>query len=103
MDAPVVIERGEGCYIWDTAGRRYLAALAALYCVNIGYGPWPEIAEAAASQLQRLPFFPNWSGFSTPPALELAAKVAELAPFEVGRVFFVSGGSEAVEAALKMA
>ena len=43
----IVIERGEGCYIWDSEGKRYLDALSALYCVNIGYGPWPEIAEAA--------------------------------------------------------
>ncbi|MDQ4019547.1 MAG: aminotransferase class III-fold pyridoxal phosphate-dependent enzyme, partial [Actinomycetota bacterium] len=102
-DAPVVIDRGEGCYIWDTDGNRYLDALAALYCVNIGYGPWPEIAEAAREQLERLPFFTNWVGFATPPALELAEKLEELVPIDVGRVFFVSGGSEAIEAALKVA
>ena len=102
-DAPVVIDRGEGCYIWDTDGNRYLDALAALYCVNIGYGPWPEIAEAAREQLERLPFFTNWVGFATPPALELAEKLEELGPIDVGRIFFVSGGSEAIEAALKVA
>ena len=102
-DARVVIERGEGCYIWDTEGNRYLDALAALYCVNIGYGPWPEIAEAAREQLERLPFFMNWVGFATPPSLELAEKLTELVPIDVGRIFFVSGGSEAVEAALKLA
>ncbi len=101
--APIVIERGEGCHIWDTDGNRYLDALAALYCVNIGYGPWPEIAEAAAEQLGRLPFFTNWVGYATPPALELAEKLTELVPIDVGRVFFVSGGSEAVETALKVA
>ncbi len=98
-----MIERGEGCYIWDADGNRYLDALAALYCVNIGYGPWPEIAEAARAQLERLPFFTNWVGFATPPALELVEKLTELAPIDVGRVFFVSGGSEAVEASLKVA
>jgi adenosylmethionine-8-amino-7-oxononanoate aminotransferase len=102
-DPPLVIERGEGCYVWDSEGNRYLDALAALYCVNIGYGPWPEIAEASAEQLQRLPFYTNWVGFSTPPALELAEKLTELVPIEVGRIFFVSGGSEAVESALKVA
>ena len=102
-DARVVIERGEGCYIWDTEGNRYLDALAALYCVNIGYGPWPEIAEAAREQLERLPFFMNWVGFATPPSLELAEKLTERVPIDVGRIFFVSGGSEAVEAALKLA
>ena len=100
---PIVIERGEGCYIWDTEGNRYLDALAALYCVNIGYGPYPEIAEAAREQIERLPFFTNWVGFATPPALELTEKLTELVPIDVGRIFFVSGGSEAVEAALKVA
>jgi adenosylmethionine-8-amino-7-oxononanoate aminotransferase len=100
---PIVIERGEGCYIWDTEGNRYLDGLAALYCVNIGYGPYPEIAEAAREQLERLPFFTNWVGFATPPALELADRLTELVPIDVGRIFFVSGGSEAIEAALKVA
>ncbi|HEY7562221.1 MAG TPA: aminotransferase class III-fold pyridoxal phosphate-dependent enzyme, partial [Gaiellaceae bacterium] len=99
----IVIERAEGCHIWDTEGNRYLDALAALYCVNIGYGPWPEIAEAAKRQIEQLPFFTNWVGFATPPALELADKVTELVPIDVGRVFFVGGGSEANETALKIA
>ena len=103
MDNRVVIVRGEGCYIWDADGNRYLDALSALYCVNIGYGPWPEIAEAAAKQLGELPFFTNWVGFATPPSVELAEKVAELVPMDVGRVFFVGGGSEAIESALKVA
>ncbi len=103
VHAPIVIERGEGCYIWDAEGNRYLDALAALYCVNIGYGPWPEIAEAARAQLERLPFFTNWVGFATPPALELVERLTRLVPIDVGRIFFVSGGSEAVEAALKVA
>jgi len=99
----LVIERAEGCHIWDTEGHRYLDALSALYCVNIGYGPWPEIAEAAKRQLEQLPFFTNWVGFATPPSLELAEKVAELVPIDVGRTFFVGGGSEAIESALKIA
>jgi len=102
IDTRIVIDRGEGCHIWDTEGNRYLDALAALYCVNIGYGPWPEIAEAAARQIERLPFFTNWVGFATPPALELAEKLTALVPVEVGRIFFVGGGSEAVESALKI-
>jgi len=99
----LVIERAEGCHIWDSEGNRYLDALSALYCVNIGYGPWPEIAEAAKRQLEELPFFTNWVGFATPPSLELAEKVAELVPIDVGRTFFVGGGSEAIESALKIA
>ena len=99
----IVIVRGEGCYIWDAEGNRYLDALAALYCVNIGYGPWPEIAEAASKQIGQLPFFTNWVGFATPPAVELAEKLTELLPIDVGRIFFVGGGSEAIETALKIA
>jgi adenosylmethionine-8-amino-7-oxononanoate aminotransferase len=103
VDTRIVVERAEGCYIWDSEGNRYLDALAALYCVNIGYGPWPEIAEAAAKQLERLPFFTNWVGFATPPSLELADKLTKLVPIDVGRIFFVGGGSEAIESALKVA
>lgn len=99
----LVIERGEGCYIWDNEGNRYLDALSALYCVNIGYGPWPGITEAAQKQLDTLPFFTNWVGFATPPAVELAEKITELVPIDVGRIFFVGGGSEAIETALKVA
>jgi adenosylmethionine-8-amino-7-oxononanoate aminotransferase len=102
-DSRIVMVRGEGCYIWDADGKRYLDALAALYCVNIGYGPWPEISEAATKQMEQLPFFTNWVGFATPPAIELAEKLTELVPIDVGRIFFVGGGSEAVETALKLA
>jgi adenosylmethionine-8-amino-7-oxononanoate aminotransferase len=103
VDTRIVIDRAEGCHIWDTDGNRYLDALAALYCVNIGYGPWPEIVEAASKQLERLPFFTNWVGFATPPSLELTEKLTELVPIDVGRIFLVNGGSEAVETALKVA
>src|SRR4029453_3675690 len=99
----IVIERGEGAYIWDSEGKRYLDALSALYCVTIGYGPWPEIAEAAKRQVEELPFFSNWVGFAHEPALALADKLTDLLPIDVGRVFFVGGGSEAVESALKIA
>jgi adenosylmethionine-8-amino-7-oxononanoate aminotransferase len=103
FETPIVVERAEGCYIWDTEGNRYLDALSALYCVNIGYGPWPEIAEAAKRQVETLPFFTNWVGFATPPAIELAEKISRLVPMDVGRIFFVGGGSEAIETALKVA
>ncbi|HEY7196686.1 MAG TPA: aspartate aminotransferase family protein [Gaiellaceae bacterium] len=102
-DSPIVIDRAEGCRIWDVDGNEYLDALAALYCVNIGYGPWPEIVEAATRQMERLPFFTNWVGFATPSSLELSELLTRLLPIDVGRIFFVSGGSEAVEAALKTA
>src|SRR5437667_2259651 len=99
-DVPV-IARGEGCYVYDEHGKRYLDGLSALYCVNIGHGR-AEIAEAAARQARELGFYTNWS-YAHPRAIELAAKIAELAPARLNRVFFTSGGSEAVETAWKLA
>jgi adenosylmethionine-8-amino-7-oxononanoate aminotransferase len=99
-DVPV-IERGEGCYVYDTHGKRYLDGLSALYCVNLGHGR-AELGEAAAEQAKRLGFYTNWS-YAHPPSIELAARIAELAPGDLNRVFFVSGGSEAVESAWKLA
>jgi adenosylmethionine-8-amino-7-oxononanoate aminotransferase len=96
-----VIARGEGCYVYDEHGKRYLDGLSALYCVNVGHGR-AEIAEAAARQVRELGFYTNWS-YAHPRAIELATRVAELAPAGLNRVFFTSGGSEAVESAWKLA
>jgi adenosylmethionine-8-amino-7-oxononanoate aminotransferase len=98
---PPVIVRGDGCYLWDADGKRYLDALAGLFCVNIGYGYGEEIGEAAAAQMRELPFYTNWS-YAHPRALELSAEIVSVAPGDLSRVFFVSGGSEAVEAAWKL-
>ena len=97
-----VIVSGDGCYLTDSEGKRYLDALAGLFCVNIGYGFGEEMGEAAAAQMRELPFAINWT-FAHPRSVELAAEVASLAPGDLNRVFFVSGGSEAVEAAWKLA
>src|SRR5256714_14424305 len=99
---PPVIVRGEGCYLWDDEGKRYLDALAGLFSVNIGYSYGDEIGQAAHEQMRELPFYTNWS-YAHPRAIELAAKLAELAPDNITRAFFVSGGSEAVESAWKLA
>ncbi|HEX5307876.1 MAG TPA: aspartate aminotransferase family protein [Solirubrobacteraceae bacterium] len=99
-DVPV-IERGEGCYVYDSDGKRYLDGLSALYCVNAGHGR-AELGEAAAEQAKQLGFYTNWS-YAHPRSIELAARLAELAPGDLNRVFFVSGGSEAVESAWKLA
>jgi len=96
-----VIARGEGCYVYDEHGKRYLDGLSALYCVNIGHGR-AEIGEAAARQAAELGFYTNWS-YAHPRSIELATRVAELAPGNLNRVFFTSGGSEAVESAWKLA
>src|SRR3954453_14777785 len=99
-DVPI-ITRGEGCYVWDQHGNRYLDGLSALFCVNIGHGR-ADVAQAGADQAKELGFFPTWS-CAHPRAIELAAKIASLTPGDLNRVFFTSGGSEAVEAALKLA
>ena len=96
-----VIERGEGCYVYDSTGKRYLDGLAGLFCNAIGHGRH-ELAEAAASQAATLGFFPIWT-YAHPTAIELAAKLAGYAPGDLNRVFFTSGGSEAVESAWKLA
>jgi adenosylmethionine-8-amino-7-oxononanoate aminotransferase len=96
-----IIVAGEGCYVYDADGKRYLDGLSALYCVNAGHGR-PELAEAAATQLRELDFYTNWS-YAHPRAIELAERIAALAPGDCNRVFFTSGGSEAVESALKLA
>ena len=83
-------------------GKRYLDALAGLFSVQIGYGYGEEMGEAAAAQMRELPFYTNWT-YAHPRAIELAAEVASLAPGDLNRVFFMSGGSEAVESAWKLA
>jgi adenosylmethionine-8-amino-7-oxononanoate aminotransferase len=96
-----IITRGEGSYVYDEHGKRYLDGLSALFCVNAGHGR-AEIGEAAAAQVKELGFYTNWS-YAHPKAIELAERVAGLAPGDLNRVFFTSGGSEAVESAWKLA
>jgi adenosylmethionine-8-amino-7-oxononanoate aminotransferase len=96
-----IITRGEGCYVYDEHGNRYLDGLAGLFCVNAGHGR-TELGEAAARQVEELDFYTLWS-YAHPRAIELAARIAGLAPGDLNRVFFTSGGSEAVESALKLA
>ena len=99
---PPVIVRGEHCYLWDDEGKKYLDALAGLFSVNIGYSYGEEIGQAALEQMRELPFYTNWS-YAHPRAIELAQRLAQLAPEHINRAFFVSGGSEAVESAWKLA
>jgi adenosylmethionine-8-amino-7-oxononanoate aminotransferase len=101
-DSPVpTIARGEGAYIYDTGGKRYLDGLSGLFVVQVGHGR-EELAEAAAKQGRELAFFPLWS-YAHPKAIELAERLASLAPGDINKVFFTTGGSEAVESAWKVA
>jgi adenosylmethionine-8-amino-7-oxononanoate aminotransferase len=99
-DIPVIV-KGDGVYIWDAQGRRYLDGLAGLFVVNAGHGR-VELAEAAAKQAQELAFFPIWT-FAHPNAIALAERLASYTPGDLNRVFFTSGGGEAVETAWKAA
>src|SRR5215212_10614768 len=99
-EIPIIV-RGEGSYVYDEHDKRYLDGLSALFCVNAGHGR-AEIGEAAAAQAKKLGFYTNWS-YAHPMAIELAGRIADLAPGDLNRVFFTSGGSEAVESAWKLA
>jgi len=96
-----IITRADGCYVYDDHGKRYLDGLSGLFCVNAGHGR-TELGEAAARQAEELDFYTLWS-YAHPRAIELAARLAALAPGDLNRVFFTSGGSESVESALKLA
>jgi adenosylmethionine-8-amino-7-oxononanoate aminotransferase len=96
-----VIVRGEGARIYDANGREYLDGLAGLFTVQAGHGR-REMAEAAARQMEQLPYFPIWS-YAHPPAIELASRLADYAPGDLNKVFFTTGGGEAVETAWKLA
>jgi adenosylmethionine-8-amino-7-oxononanoate aminotransferase len=96
-----VIDHGEGCYVFDDTGRRYLDGLSGLFCVNIGHGR-TDIVAAAMKQMEKLAYWPNW-GAAHPSVIEAAAKIAELTPGDLDRIFFANSGSEAVESALKFA
>ncbi|MFL6060541.1 MAG: aspartate aminotransferase family protein [Marmoricola sp.] len=99
-EIPTIV-RGEGAYIYDSHDRRYLDGLAGLFVVQAGHGR-AELAEAAAKQAEKLAFFPIWS-YAHPGAIDLAERVAEYAPGDLNRVFFTTGGGEAVETAWKLA
>ncbi|HTW20213.1 MAG TPA: aspartate aminotransferase family protein [Mycobacteriales bacterium] len=96
-----IIERGEGAYVWDSHGKRYLDGLSGLFVVQAGHGR-QEMADAAAKQTAELAYFPLWS-YAHPAAIELAERLANYAPGDINRIFFTTGGSEAVESAWKLA
>ncbi|HKD96211.1 MAG TPA: aspartate aminotransferase family protein [Micromonosporaceae bacterium] len=97
-----IYTRGEGCHLYDTRGRRYIDGLSGLFCTNLGHSYGAEVGAAAAAQLGELVFTPNWY-VAHPAAIALATRLAELAPGDLNRTFFTSGGSDANEAAYKLA
>ncbi len=98
----LVIERGEGAHVWDSDGRRYLDATAALWYCNVGYGR-AEIADAVATQMKAIPAYSTFGDFANRPALELADRVGALAPVPGSKIFLTSGGSDSIDTATKMA
>ena len=99
-ELPIIV-KGDGCYFWDENGKRYLDGISSLFNVQVGHGR-EELAQAAATQARELAFFPVW-GIAHPRAIELAERVASIAPGDLNRIFFTGSGGEAVESAWKLA
>src|SRR3954469_3398438 len=100
-DPLLVLERGEGPYVFDTDGNRYVDGLSSLFCAQLGYSYGEEMAQVAGAQLQELAFSTVW-GSAHPAAIALAERLADLMPGDLGHVFFTGGGSESVESAWKL-
>jgi adenosylmethionine-8-amino-7-oxononanoate aminotransferase len=98
----LVIVRGDGSYVWDDAGNRYLDGTASLWCVNIGHGR-TEIADAVHAQMRELATYHTFGAFANRPALELTERLAAIAPLDDPRIFLVSGGGDAIDTAAKLA
>jgi len=102
MSGAKIIERGEGCYVYDTDGRKFLDSFGSLLSAVCGHNR-PEVHEAMLEQMQKLEFFPSYHDGFTPVIIQLAKRLAKIAPGDLEVSFFVNGGSEATEAAIKMA
>ncbi len=101
-ESPVIFDHGEGVWLTDVRGKRYIDGLASLWNVAVGHGR-TELAEAAAEQMKKLAFANSYTGFSNVPAIQLAAKVADLVYEDLTGVFFTNSGSESNEGAFKAA
>src|SRR5271155_4744224 len=98
---PLIIERGEGIYVFDSDGKRYIEGMAGLWCTALGYGN-EELVETAAAQMRKLSFAHLFTGRSHDPAIELAEKLKEIAPVPISKVFFCNSGSEANDTQVKL-
>ena len=99
---PLVLHRGEGVYLWDTDGNKYIDGFAGLWNVNVGHGRH-ELAVAAAEQIDEVAFVPTFFGLASPASIDLATKLAEMFPGDLNHIQFTSGGAESNETALKVA
>jgi adenosylmethionine-8-amino-7-oxononanoate aminotransferase len=102
QSGPFIISRGDGVNIWDTDGNKYIDAAAGLWNINVGHGR-KELSEAASQQIEEIAYGPTFFGLATPPAIELAAKLAEMYPGPINHFQFTSGGAESNETAIKIA
>jgi 4-aminobutyrate--pyruvate transaminase len=100
-NGPLILERGQGVYVYDTDGKAYIEGMAGLWCTALGYGN-EELVEAAAAQMRKLPFAHLFTAKSHDPAIELAEKLKEIAPVPTSKVFFCNSGSEANDTQLKL-
>ncbi len=98
---PRIIEKSEGCFLWDTDGKRYLDGMAGLWCVNVGYGR-DRLAETAYKQMKELPYYNTFFKTATPPAVLLAEAVAGLLPDHLNQIHFVNSGSEANDTIVRL-
>src|SRR6202030_1710455 len=98
---PLIVERGQGVYVYDTDGKPYIEAMAGLWCTALGYGN-EELVEAAAAQMRKLSYGHLFTAKSHDPAIELAEKLKEIAPVPISKVFFCSSGSEANDSQVKL-
>jgi 4-aminobutyrate--pyruvate transaminase len=100
-DGPLVIERGQGVYVYDSTGKSYIEGMAGLWCTALGYGN-EELVEAAAVQMRKLSFAHLFTGKSHDPAIELGEKLKEIAPVQISKVFLCGSGSEANDTQVKL-
>jgi len=98
---PLVIERGEGIYVYDTSGKDYIEGMAGLWCTSLGFGE-PELIDAATEQMKQLPYYHQFSGKSQEPGIELAERLKDMAPVPISKVLFSCSGSEANDAQMKL-
>jgi 4-aminobutyrate--pyruvate transaminase len=102
VDGPLVIERGKGVYVYDDSGKEYIEGLAGLWCASLGFSE-ERLADAAARQMKKLPFYHVFASKSHEPGIELAERLLKLAPVPMSKVFFANSGSEVTDTAIKLA